>query len=65
MECANQKKNAERCTCSYPGCPRHGICCECIVYHRRMDELPACYFTAAEERTYNRSIGYFVESRRC
>jgi hypothetical protein len=29
-----------------------------------MNELPACYFTAAEERTYDRSIGYFVGSRR-
>jgi hypothetical protein len=29
-----------------------------------MNELPACYFTAAQERTYNRSISYFVSSRR-
>ena len=64
MDCVNQKKNLSACNCSYPGCSRHGICCECIAYHRGMNELPAYYFTAAEERTYNRSISYFVSSRR-
>jgi hypothetical protein len=63
MDCVNQKKNSRACNCSYPGCSRQGICCECIAYHRAMNELPACYFTAAEERTYNRSISYFVGSR--
>jgi len=29
-----------------------------------MNELPACYFTAEEERTYDRSISYFVSNRR-
>lgn len=64
MDCENQAKNARSCNCSYPGCPRHEICCECIAYHRGMSQLPACYFTAAEERTYDRSISYFVSSRR-
>ncbi|MCK5006159.1 MAG: DUF6485 family protein [Spirochaetia bacterium] len=64
MDCVNQKKNSGACNCSYPGCSRHGICCECIAYHRGMNELPACYFTAAQERTYNRSISYFVSSQR-
>ena len=64
MDCVNQKKNSSRCNCSYPGCSRHGICCECITYHRNMNELPACYFSAAEERTYNRSISYFLSRRR-
>jgi hypothetical protein len=60
MECANTKKNAARCNCTYAGCSRHGICCECLVYHRGNGELPACYFTAAQERTYDRSIAHFV-----
>jgi hypothetical protein len=64
MDCVNQKKNSDQCNCSYPGCSRHGVCCECIVYHRSMNELPACYFTSAEERTYNRSVSYFVSNRR-
>lgn len=62
MDCANRKENLARCNCSYPGCPRHGVCCECLDYHRRMSELPACYFDAAQERTYDRSIDYFVRS---
>jgi hypothetical protein len=60
MDCNNQKKNSARCNCTYPGCPRHGVCCDCLAYHRGSGELPACYFTAAEERTYDRSISYFV-----
>ncbi len=61
MGCDNEKKNISVCNCTYPGCPRKGKCCECIAYHRRMGELPACYFTAEEEKTYNRSIEYFVK----
>lgn len=61
MKCVNEKQNLKNCNCSYPGCPRKGKCCECIAYHRRMGELPACYFTAEQERTYDRSIAYFVK----
>ena len=61
MTCENEKQNLENCNCSYPGCPRKGKCCECIAYHRRMGELPACYFTAEQEKTYDRSIDYFVK----
>ena len=64
MDCVNHEKNAKRCNCTYPGCPRHGICCECLAYHRAMGELPACYFNTAQERTYDRSIGYFVRCNR-
>ncbi len=64
MKCANQTRNSSSCNCTYPGCPRHGICCECIAYHRGSQELPACYFTAREEKTYNRSIRYFVGARK-
>lgn len=64
MECANQKRNAARCTCTYAGCPRHAVCCDCLAYHRGNGELPACYFTAEQERTYDRSIGYFVRVNR-
>ncbi|MBN1834221.1 MAG: hypothetical protein JW820_00145 [Spirochaetales bacterium] len=63
MDCLNQHKNSSRCNCTYPGCPRHGVCCECIAYHRSLGELPACYFSAEEERTYDRSIGFFVRNR--
>lgn len=59
MEC-NQNVNLGRCTCTYEPCPRKGICCECIAYHRRYDELPGCLFPLQVERTYDRSIARFV-----
>lgn len=60
MECNNQSSNMENCNCTYP-CSKKGICCECISYHRSMNELPACYFPNDAEKTYNRSIEYFIE----
>ncbi|MDP8212567.1 MAG: DUF6485 family protein [Candidatus Zapsychrus exili] len=61
MNCTNKTKNTEKCNCTYSGCPRHGICCECIHYHREKGHLPACYFPADAEKTYDRSIDYFIE----
>ena len=52
--------NLAHCNCTYEPCPRKGICCECIQYHKRMGELPACLFTDEVERTYDRSIERFV-----
>ena len=48
--------NKQTCTCTYSGCIRHGKCCECIAYHRRMGEAPGCMFTKQGEATYDRSI---------
>jgi len=59
MEC-KQPKNRSYCNCTYEPCSRKGICCECIAYHRKMNELPACYFSNAAERTYDRSIDAFI-----
>jgi len=55
--------NKDHCNCTYEPCSRKGICCECIKYHREMDELPACYFPPEIERTYNRSIERFISLR--
>ncbi len=60
MEC-NKEKNLQHCNCTYEPCSRKGICCECIAYHRRLGELPACYFNRDAEKTYDRSIEYFVK----
>lgn len=60
MEC-KKETNRTGCNCSYPGCERHGACCDCVFYHRGRGELPACFFTDAVEREYNRSIGRFVK----
>ena len=58
MECL-QKTNSNYCNCTY-SCDKHGICCKCLHYHRSMNELPACYFDNNSEKTYNRSIRFFV-----
>ena len=60
MKTCNSEKNLRLCNCSYEPCPRKGICCECIQYHKRMGELPACFFPDSVERTYDRSIKRFV-----
>jgi len=52
------------CNCSYNPCSRKGKCCECLRYHRRMQELPACYFPDDAERTYDRSMEKFIETRK-
>ena len=59
MEC-NQEKNRERCNCSYEPCARKGICCECLAYHVKMHQLPACVFPNDAERTYDRSYEHFA-----
>ncbi|NPV13446.1 hypothetical protein HPY86_00720 [candidate division WOR-3 bacterium] len=63
MECS-LKKNLNSCTCTYEPCPRKGKCCECIAYHRPNNELPGCLFPPEAERTYNRSISYFIQTVR-
>ena len=60
-KCLNQEENLQDCPCTYPGCDRKGICCECLRYHLGRDELPACCFPPEIERTYDRSIEKFVE----
>lgn len=57
------EKNMEGCNCTYEPCSRKGICCECIKYHLRMDELPACCFPDEVERTYDRSFEKFIKTR--
>jgi hypothetical protein len=64
MDCTNKARNAARCTCTYGGCPRHGLCCDCVSYHRASGEIPGCFFSAKEEQTYDRSVSYFVSGRR-
>lgn len=60
MEC-KQEENKTNCPCTYEGCQKKGICCECIAYHLSMDELPACCFPADAEKTYDRRFAKFIE----
>ena len=60
MQC-NEEKNMKMCSCSYPGCPRKGHCCECLRYHLANQELPGCCFPPEVERTYDRSFQRFAQ----
>lgn len=60
MEC-NQDKNRGRCNCTYEPCSRKGICCECLAYHLKSQQLPGCCFPDDAEATWNRSFEHFVE----
>jgi len=62
MDCPNKEKNLENCNCTYEPCSRKGKCCECIAYHRKLGELPACFFSDEDERTYDRSKEFFCEN---
>ncbi len=62
MECV-QETNKARCTRIYEPCARKHKYCECLHYHRKKDELPACFFTAEYEKTYDGSINDFLQMR--
>jgi hypothetical protein len=58
VEC-KKEENKIMCNCSY-SCDKKGMCCECMHYHRKRGELPACYFPDSVERTYDRTIEKFI-----
>ncbi|HDQ26608.1 MAG TPA: hypothetical protein ENN43_07705 [bacterium] len=60
MACESLKSNMQKCNCTYEPCSRKGKCCECLHYHRRAGELPACYFSKEAEKSYDRSIARFI-----
>ncbi|MCL6612261.1 MAG: DUF6485 family protein [Peptococcaceae bacterium] len=58
----NKEKNARDCACTYSGCHRRGMCCECVAYHRRNGEIPGCFFPPHLEATYDRSLRNLARS---
>ncbi|HIP93618.1 MAG TPA: hypothetical protein EYH39_04340 [Desulfurobacteriaceae bacterium] len=60
MRC-KKEENLKFCTCSYQYCNKKGICCECIKYHRENNEIPACLFPSEAEKTYDRSLEFFLK----
>ncbi|MFC1503988.1 DUF6485 family protein [Spirochaetota bacterium] len=62
MADCKEMQNKKACNCSYEPCSRKGVCCQCIQYHWRMKELPACFFPNNVERTYDRSISRFIKT---
>jgi hypothetical protein len=63
MEC-KKEKNLNDCPCTATNRERKGICCECIKYHRKNNELPACYFSKKTEKSFDRSIKRFIEDNK-
>jgi len=61
VEC-KKDKNMDFCSCTYPGCSRRGVCCECIQYHLKMKQLPGCCFPPDVEKTYDRSFAAFAKA---
>lgn len=55
-------KNMTNCNCTYQFCNRKGNCCDCMHYHRKRNELPACYFDNENEKTFDRSIKNFIKN---
>jgi hypothetical protein len=53
-------ENKTFCNCTYT-CDKKGMCCECLRYHLKNNEVPACFFPDDIERTYNRSIDNFIK----
>ena len=62
MPNCNIERNKARCTCTYEPCPRKGLCCECVTYHRKSGELPGCFFSPEDEKTYDRSFERFIRA---
>jgi len=56
-----KENNLKSCNCTYEACSRKGICCECISYHLKSRQLPACCFPKEAEATYNRSFEHFAQ----
>jgi len=64
MDCPKVEENLSNCTCTYEPCSRKGHCCECVQYHVPNKELPACAFSSAAERSYDRSFRKFIEDQK-
>jgi hypothetical protein len=62
MEC-QKDKNIKKCPCTYPGCPRKGLCCECLRYHLGRGELPGCAFSKQAEATFDRTFEKFAQDK--
>ena len=60
MPCENNK--SMKCPCTY-SCSKHGKCCECLAYHLRSVEFPACFFSKEAEASYDRSFSKLVKDR--
>ena len=60
MSCETNK--SMKCPCTY-SCGKHGKCCECIAYHLKGGEFPACFFSKEAEASYDRSLSKLIKDR--
>ena len=60
---ACENNSTMKCPCTY-SCGKRGKCCECVAYHRRSGEFPACFFSEKAERSYDRSFAALVRDRK-
>jgi len=60
QNCPNRAENLKSCACTYV-CERKGMCCQCIRHHRVKNQFPACFFPKDAEKTYDRSMEYWVK----
>jgi len=51
------------CPCTYTACSRRGKCCACLANHTPSGEFPACFFSAAGEKKYDRSFKALLKDR--
>ncbi|WP_211253946.1 hypothetical protein [Pelobacter seleniigenes] len=47
----------------YTACPTWGDCSARVPKHRDHGEIPGCFFSAAAERSYDRSIARFIKDQ--
>jgi len=40
--CPNKIDNENVCPCVYVDCVRHGVCCDCLQFHKLAKEPTAC-----------------------
>ena len=60
MECQIEANKTD-CNCTYEPCQRKGKCCQCLAYHLKFNELPACCFPPEIEKTFDRSFSRFAQ----
>ena len=58
MECKTTR-NLEVCSCTYT-CSLRGLCCDCILRHKKARQVPGCFFPEKAEKTYDRSFEHFA-----
>jgi len=47
-KCKNYERNLSKCNCLIE-CDKKGICCDCIAFHRKLNQVPACLKDVVEK----------------